>query len=72
MNHVLTLLHQLDQLYHEASLSDYEQTLQATVEQVQQTFPGFTIAYAEISTSGAERNLHCGMRHVLVPLNSVQ
>ena len=61
------ILTDLDRLYHESSLEVYEQTLQAAEQQVNQTFPGFTIAYAEIHTAGSERTLHGGMRHVLLP-----
>ena len=67
MQLILTLLQDLDRLYSSDSLSEYEQTLQKAVERVQQTFPGFTIAYAEITTAGAERKQHGGMHHVLLP-----
>ena len=66
MQQLLTLLSDLDRLYHDGSLAEYEQTLQTAIKQVQQTFPGFTIAYAEIATIGEERYLHGGMRHVLL------
>lgn len=66
MQQFTTLLQDLDQLYY-SDIADYEQTLQIVAEQVQQTFPGFIIAYAEIDTAGAERKVHGGMRHVLVP-----
>ena len=67
MQSIPLYLHELDRLYHESSLAEYEQTLQTYEQQVQQTFPGFTIAYAEIATVGRERDLHGGMRHVLLP-----
>ena len=64
---LLTRLHDLDTLYHSGSLQAYEQTWQSVEQQVQQTFPGFTIAYAEIHNAGSEREAHGGMRHVLLP-----
>ncbi len=67
MNHILPLLQELDQLYYSDSLEEYEKTLQVVAEQVEQAFPGFTIALAEIYTLGADRDLHGGMRHVLFP-----
>ena len=67
MKDVTTLLDELDRLYHADSLTEYEQTLQTVAQQVHQTFPGFTIAYAEIATAGAARQQHGGMRHVLLP-----
>ena len=65
--HILTSLRELDSLYHTGTLRKYEQTWQTVEQQVQQSFPGFTIAYAEIYTAGAEREAHGGMRHVLLP-----
>ena len=64
---ILPLLQDLDRLYCSNTLTEYEQTLQTVAEQVAQTFPGFTIAYAEIYTAGSERYQHGGMRHVLLP-----
>ena len=67
-----TLLQELDRLYSSDSIEAYEQTLQTAAEQVMQAFPGFTIALAEIYTVGSERKVHGGMRHVFVPVNSVE
>ena len=72
MNDILTLLQNLDRLYCSETLSEYEQILHTIEQQVKQTFPGFTVAYAEIYTAGSERYQHGGMRHVLVPEKSVQ
>jgi hypothetical protein len=69
MQPIPTLLQDLDRLYRSYSLAEYEQTLQTVEQQVQQLYPGFTIAYAEIATAGAEREPHGGMRHVLLPLH---
>lgn len=57
----------LDNLYYTASLADYESALQSAINQLEQAFPGFTIAFAEIYTTGSERQAHGGMRHVLMP-----
>ena len=71
MQPIHTLLQLLDQLYH-SDLAEYENALQAVAQQIERHYPGFTIAIAEIYTFGAERNLHGGMRHVLVPASSVE
>ena len=66
-----TLYHQLqelDELYYTASLALYEATLQLEIAQLEQILPGFTIAFAEIFTVGAERERHGGMRHVFMPI----
>jgi hypothetical protein len=65
---ILTSLRELDDLYHTGSLTEYEQAWQTLCQQVQLTFPGCTIAYAEIYTAGRERTAHGAMRHVLLPL----
>ncbi len=72
MQPLLTLLEELDRLYCSETLSEYEQTLHHLEQQVQQIFPGFTIAYAEIAIVGCKREQHGGMRHVLVPASSVE
>jgi hypothetical protein len=61
-------LEQLDELYYTASLALYEATLQLEIAQLEQILPGFTIAFAEIVTVGAEREQHGGMRHVFMPI----
>jgi hypothetical protein len=67
MQAIQTLLSDLDRLYCSDTLTEYEQILQTTTQQVEQTFPGFTIALAEIYTAGPKRQAHGGMRHVLMP-----
>jgi hypothetical protein len=67
MQHILTSLHELDCLYHEDSLEAYEQLWQSVAKQVQQAYPGFTIAYAELYNSGISRLSDATMSHVLVP-----
>ncbi len=68
MKHLTTtLLQDLDRLYY-SDLAEYEENLQTIEQQVKQTFPGFTIALAEIYTVGAKRDLQGGMRHVMLPL----
>ncbi|HEX4206356.1 MAG TPA: hypothetical protein VHZ51_19590 [Ktedonobacteraceae bacterium] len=62
------LLYELDELYHTAPLAAYETALQAAAMQVQQALPDLTIAAAEISTAGSQREAHGGIRHVLLPL----
>jgi len=64
---LLTSLQELDRLYREDSLVAYGKQWQTTARLVRHAFPGFTIAYAEIHTAGAEREAHGGMRHVLLP-----
>lgn len=64
---LLTSIQELDRLYYSDSFTEYEQTLQTICQKLQQTLPGFTIAYAEIYTAGPERDAHGGMRHVLLP-----
>jgi hypothetical protein len=38
-----------------------------TAQLVEQEFPGFTIAYAELQNFGIEREADGSMRHVLLP-----
>ena len=71
LQHILIDLQELDRIYRSASIEAYEQTWQSVEQQVQQTFPGFTIAYAEIYTVGSEREAHGGMRHVLLPIKDI-
>ena len=61
-------LEELDELYYTAPLALYEATLQLEIAQLEQILPGFTIAFAEIFTVGAEREQHGGMRHVFMPI----
>ena len=67
MQHILTQLQQLDRLYNQDSIDEYEKYWQETAKHIQQTFPGFTIAYAELYNSGVSRLSDAAMRHVLVP-----
>lgn len=67
MQHISACLQKLDQLYHSDTLAEYEKQWQLVVEQIQQEFPGFTIAYAELYNSGISRMPDGSMRHVIVP-----
>ena len=67
MQHILTLLQELDRLYSLDTLAEYEKTWQLVGRQIEQVFPGFTIAYAEIYNSGTSRLSDGSMHHVLVP-----
>ena len=67
MQPIPTLLEDLDRLYSSSPLEEYEQTLQIATQQVETLFPGFTIAYAELSNSGIERIPDGSMHHVLLP-----
>jgi hypothetical protein len=67
MQHILTQLQQLDRLYNQDSIDEYEKYWQETAKHIQHTFPGFTIAYAELYNSGVSRLSDAAMRHVLVP-----
>jgi hypothetical protein len=69
MQHILTRLQELDRLYHSDTLAEYETKWQAVEQEVRQTLPGFTIAYAEIYLSGSSRLASGRMNHVLVPRN---
>lgn len=63
----------LDRLYGDASLAEYQEALSVLEEQLQQAFPGFTIAYAvEIGTAGADDAAyhHGGVAHVLLPVEA--
>jgi hypothetical protein len=60
-------LQKLDELYHITPLDVYEAALHSAIQQLKQTLPDFTIAYAEIFNAGSERAAHGGMRHVLLP-----
>ena len=66
MQPILASLQELDRLYHQDSLEAYEQHWQITAKIVQQAFPGFTIAYAELYNSGISRLSDAAMSHVLV------
>ena len=68
MQQILTSLQELDRLYHSDCLEAYEQHWQTTAKLVQQVFPGFTIAYAELYNTGISRLSHGTMSHVLVPI----
>ncbi len=65
---ILTLLQELDRLYHSGSLAEYEQLWQTVEQKVRQTLPGFSLAYAEIYTAGSSRAADGRMIHVLVPM----
>ncbi len=67
-HNILTSLAQLDSLYFAGNLQAYEQTWLEVTQQIEQTLPGFTLAYAEISNAGEEREPLGSMRHVLLPL----
>ena len=67
MQAILEALGELDRTYHQDSLAEYEKTWQRVDQQVQQTLPGFTIAYVEIYTAGSDREPLGSMRHVLLP-----
>ncbi len=67
MKHFTTLLQELDELCHAGDLDQYEQYYQKACLQAEHFFPGFTIAYAELSNSGIERVPDGSMCHVLVP-----
>jgi len=67
MQHILTQLQELDRLYHQDSLELYEKHWHETAKLIQQLFPGFTIAYAELYNSGISRLSDTAMQHVLVP-----
>jgi hypothetical protein len=67
MQHILTYLQELDRLYHSDTFAEYEKTWQLAARQIEQAFPGFTIAYAELYNSGISRLPNGSMRHVLVP-----
>ncbi len=60
-------LQALDGLYYTASLADYEFALESAINQLEPAFPGLTIAFAEIYTTGSKRQAHGRMRHVLMP-----
>ena len=66
--HILDMLQELDCLYYECPLAAYEQRLQAVAKLVEHSFPGFTIAHAEIYTAGSTREKLGSMRHVLLPV----
>jgi len=68
MQHIHVSLQELDQLYHQDSIGLYETHWQETAKLIQQSFPGFTIAYAELYNSGSSRLAGGAMHHVLVPL----
>jgi hypothetical protein len=67
MKHFTTLLQELDHLYNAGDIDQYEQYWQQACQHAEHFFPGFTIAYAELSNSGIERIPDGSMRHVLVP-----
>ena len=67
MQHILTRLQELDQLYHSETLAEYEMKWQIAAQQVEQEFPGFNIAYVELYSSGIARLQDGSLRHVVVP-----
>lgn len=67
MPHIHLFLQELDHLYHAGDLELYEQYWQTACQHAEHFFPGFTIAYAELSNSGIDRIPDGSMRHVLVP-----
>ncbi len=67
MPHIHLFLQELDTLYHAGDLDQYEQYWQKACQHTERYFPGFTIAYAELSNSGIDRIPDGSMRHVLVP-----
>jgi hypothetical protein len=67
MPHIHIFLQELDHLYHAGDLDQYEQYWLTACHHAERFFPGFTIAYAELYSSGSERIPDGSMRHVLVP-----
>lgn len=67
MQLLYTLLHELDRLYTSETLEEYEEAVKTTERQIQERYPGFTVAYAEIYNAGATREPLGSMRHVLMP-----
>jgi hypothetical protein len=67
MPHIHIYLQELDQLYRAGDLETYEQYYQKACQHAEHFFPGFTIAYAELSNSGIDRLADGSMHHVLVP-----
>ncbi len=67
MENIFILLQELDRLYYADTKALYECKWQMVARRIQQAFPGFTLAYAELSTEGVDRQAHSGMRHVLLP-----
>jgi len=61
-------LDELNNLYYTLFIDEYEKALQSAVKQVEEKYPGFTIALAEVVTVGHDRLAHGGMRHVLLPI----
>ena len=70
MQDILLSLQELDRVYHADTfdVEAYEHMWLSVEQQVRLVYPGFTIAYAEVYTTGSERQAHGGMRHVLFPL----
>jgi hypothetical protein len=67
MPHIHIFLQQLDELYHAGDFDQYEQYWIQACQHAEHFFPGFTIAYAELSNTGIDREPSGSMRHVLVP-----
>jgi hypothetical protein len=67
MPHIYLFLQELDRLYHAGDIDQYEQYWQNACQHAERYFPGFTIAYAELSNSGIDRIPDGSMRHVLLP-----
>lgn len=72
MEPLLTRLLELDSLYASDSLSEYEKLWKVVEQQIRDTHPGFTLAYAEVYLTGQQREAHGGMRHVLVPQQALE
>ena len=67
MPHIHIFLQELDRLYHAGDFEAYEQSWLIACHHAERYFPGFTIAYAELYTSGNDRIPDGSMHHVLLP-----
>ena len=67
MSHIYLFLQELDRLYHAGDFDQYEHSWQQACHHAEHFFPGFTITYAELYTSGNDRIPDGSMHHMLVP-----
>jgi hypothetical protein len=67
MPHIHIFLQELDRLFHDVGIDQYEHSWQQACHHAEHFFPGFTIACAELYTSGIYRIPDGSMHHVLVP-----
>jgi hypothetical protein len=60
-------LRELDELYDTPTFGNYEAQWRLVAKEIERDYPGFSLAYAQVFTTGIRRVTRGEYRHVLVP-----